>query len=715
MNLVKLFTMNFLLSSVVLASGAESTNPYPDAVNLGFVVEVRGNGLNSHEISYYSSTNEWGVGFVISDDDSKTAYISDSNGVPIVTVVKDKHGEISSYVAKADVPYLRSDKKLAPNNFFESLKNNQEALKFANNQGFFTKSKPGQHIEFLNAVAKAINIPQNVMAKMMFWVNKLQATSPAAPAPIQPSQNQGARNAPPPLPTTPPPPLLPNLPQSSPGSPSSMRNGASYASSYPSPSSSSSASPYSQNQGREGARNAPPPLPTNPPPPPSSPPPPPPSNSPPPPPSSSQSPSGPSSWIGHGVQGNPNPQVSPERDIQPLIRYIKTPTFGEGTDHNGRSRAEHYLNVTRFLNEKYRQRRSLQSRMIQPPFQGFDADPNRGDLFGALFSEPDIYPAGVIPLLGGQNHNDLENKIMKDYLSSFSPPTPWSIQDIDNAYNSLVRNAPPPHGSQANITVVTGLGVSGLHKLPLGKNAILQIASQFNYLESPGNYITPVWQYPNDRTQGPIASLEAIVSAVHRRACIENGTLNDALHNVLLKDSYYQNGYLELLKMSPREREEFLQHLQKGSIKQLEILPTWVMCESSMTPQIQVFSAAPSFQNLPSPPHFNSVEGQIANLLVKGQYEAIAKLAVIKSLSNGGEFVPLHLTLVGQGVFKNPKEVMRDAMQAVENAVKGFNVHVYIHIFSATEAPEFVTRIALQTQPRIMTKEAFVQWQMSWK
>ena len=59
----------------------------------------------------------------------------------------------------------------------------------------------------------------------------------------------------------------------------------------------------------------------------------------------------------------------------------------------------------------------------------------------------------------------------------------------------------------------------------------------------------------------------------------------------------------------------------------------------------------------------------------------MAQLAALRSLIPGTHRVPLHLTLVGQGVFKNPPSVLQNALRVVLDIVQFYNVDVYIHGF----------------------------------
>ncbi len=76
-----------------------------------------------------------------------------------------------------------------------------------------------------------------------------------------------------------------------------------------------------------------------------------------------------------------------------------------------------------------------------------------------------------------------------------------------------------PGGGRLRLWVLDGVGlatdVGGLQATaPPG--SLFQVASQFNCLESPGPYITPVSQYFHDYTQGPRASISAFPGTLLR-------------------------------------------------------------------------------------------------------------------------------------------------------------------------------------------------------
>jgi len=66
--------------------------------------------------------------------------------------------------------------------------------------------------------------------------------------------------------------------------------------------------------------------------------------------------------------------------------------------------------------------------------------------------------------------------------------------------------------------------------------------------------------------------------------------------------------------------------------------------------------------------------------LAQGADACIAKLAAIQSIATGKR-VNIHLTLIGQGVFKNRQEVINSALAEIYKYINGFNIKLYIHAF----------------------------------
>jgi len=277
-----------------------------------------------------------------------------------------------------------------------------------------------------------------------------------------------------------------------------------------------------------------------------------------------------------------------------------------------------------------------------------------------------------------------ETRLTEELRQQPAPPT-WSMEEIDAAFAALTQKYPPDASpGQPTITSVKGVGVNYLSDHSgLVEGGFCQLASQYNYLESPGAHTVPVGQYLYDRTQGPQGAVETAAGALHRHAAVTSGALPHALSQVLPESnpSYYQDGYLEVFRMEPAELRT-LSDAMKQNLPKFRVLVQPVTAEATHTNFFQVTSAAPSWQGQPAP-RSDSLEGQMASMLVVPQYEAIAKLAVMRSLLTGKK-TPVHLTLVGQGVFNNPPEVMTEAIGRVAAIVKGYgNVQVFVQSYSS--------------------------------
>lgn len=301
-----------------------------------------------------------------------------------------------------------------------------------------------------------------------------------------------------------------------------------------------------------------------------------------------------------------------------------------------------------------------------------------------------------------------EAEILKD-LEQLPAPLTWTVEEINLAYQHMTAGHHKPDSEKAHFILVNGVGISGLHRTKWGKNSIVQLASQFNYLESTSSDITNVSSYIFDWTQGPLGAIEAAAATLHRHAAVTTSKLPHALYNVLQENvpSYYKNGYLTLSSPSKETKKLLLNNVNKN-ISKLEILPQWVICESSGSTQLQVFSAAPSFQGSKMPEE-DSLETEICKQLVAIQYEAIAKLAVLQSILLERE-IPLHLTLIGQGAFNNPPSVIAEAFNKVANIVKGYDVKVFIHVFGDDAKNKFLQAKTDSFTFEEMSRETFINW-----
>lgn len=258
----------------------------------------------------------------------------------------------------------------------------------------------------------------------------------------------------------------------------------------------------------------------------------------------------------------------------------------------------------------------------------------------------------------------------------------WTFDEIDQVYQSVkgISSASKCVAPDQQIIVVKGLEAEDLCKL--ASKHIIQLAGQFDFRESTSNVRSDVTAYPRDRTHGPLVSAEAALGSVKRNLLEEQDLLPDMLTDVLPsvgRESYMQHGYLELFKYQG-DMNKLLQHVQANIGKSRMVFQP-VLTESNMCLQTHVPCAGPSFQDA-GRPAFASPAGQICNLLVSSQYEAMAKAAVIKSrLSGATEPVVVHFSLVGQGSFNNPPEVLQQSIKKATDTVRGENVVLCFHAY----------------------------------
>ena len=255
-----------------------------------------------------------------------------------------------------------------------------------------------------------------------------------------------------------------------------------------------------------------------------------------------------------------------------------------------------------------------------------------------------------------------------------------TLQEISACYERLAR---PKKTARNRIAVFQRVDAFrfGEGNPEYTKNGIQQVASQFNFLESkfPGH--TPMHDYFDDPTQGPFASLGCPGALAARNACYRDKA--DAVIQPFFnffKESY-KKGYFEPFRI-PEKSLAASRDYCEAHVGEVAMLAQ--RGSSVFGPEVvQVFAAAPSFQGH-TRPSFATATGQICDVLVGRQYAALGQLAAIRSLGLSAR-VPLHVSLVGQGAFNNPREVMITSFRSLLDAVKGFDVDVYFHGYGETD------------------------------
>ena len=301
------------------------------------------------------------------------------------------------------------------------------------------------------------------------------------------------------------------------------------------------------------------------------------------------------------------------------------------------------------------------------------------------------------------NITSFEKKLDELVDNGDLPLKQFSIKDIDKLYDKLTEGN--LGNSKETFVLKTGIDALKLYE-HASDGAIVQVASQFNALESTSNNFSPVINWiPYDHTQGPRASLQAVIATKHRESAYLKGKLPDALepimkgfNNKTVSDSY-KCGYLELFKIKDANILEKFNDYIKEHICDLGINAQWVMCANGRK-QFQVFAAAPSFQGhaiSKCKKECQEFLKDICNNLVVAQYKALAKIAVIKSILNGKQ-AEVHLTRVGQNSFGNPPEIMTNCLREVGDIVKGRNVKVVLHAYHEGEFDENIEKSGLKVE-----------------
>jgi hypothetical protein len=253
-----------------------------------------------------------------------------------------------------------------------------------------------------------------------------------------------------------------------------------------------------------------------------------------------------------------------------------------------------------------------------------------------------------------------------------------TVHKIYKEYNKLVKIS---SNNSVNFIIVKGVNVLEIAKSRLAIDSIMQVASQFNFLESTNTNYMDITNYIYDKTQGPLSSIASLEALILRDNSVAKQKILGQQEGIF-KDipDFYKNGYLMPWKIRDgKEKEKILEKITENKGK-LEILA------QKSKPELgdgilftQVFTAAPSFQGYHTPIK-NSLNDKFCMLLVPLQYSCIAKLAAIQSVATKKR-VNIHLTLIGQGAFNNRQEVINSAMAKLYKYIIGYNINVYVHAF----------------------------------
>ncbi len=294
-----------------------------------------------------------------------------------------------------------------------------------------------------------------------------------------------------------------------------------------------------------------------------------------------------------------------------------------------------------------------------------------------------------------EEKTSLESDLDEDVKNGDLPIPDFTYADMKKAKDSVVSDGK----RDVKFVLYPSLDAIKLHEADECRDGdIVNLASQFNALESVSNEPTAVKWWHLDKTQGPYCALQSVAATKHREAAHLQDKLTDGLKEALQEckidgkpitekyPDFYKGGYLEMMQITDeKDMETFLAFLEdeKNLAKHMKVLMQWVKCEGTDKKQLQFFTAAPSFQGYSK--KIWTYKSRIMELrkkasvkLVELQYRAMAQAAAIMA-TESGKNIRLHVTMVGHGVFNNPDETVQAALNALNEELKGVDATVFLH------------------------------------
>jgi hypothetical protein len=311
-------------------------------------------------------------------------------------------------------------------------------------------------------------------------------------------------------------------------------------------------------------------------------------------------------------------------------------------------------------------------------------------------------------VLAACSHGYLSAEAVSEVLGSFEDapchqlPSPFSLGEL----TSLL----PSHGRGRFPSVKIIIGVDaflfGRGRPEFVTNSLFQVASQFNFLESTNTEHMPLRRYAWDRTQGPRASLGCPGMLALRNAAFKHVEDLEVQPFFAPLRAAYSRGYFCPRLLAAGDEESALRHVSEHWRDLRVLAQTGKTLFGTET--TQVFMAAPSFQG-ERRPSISEDAGRMCEIIVARQYQALGALAARRAAETG-RCVNLHVTLLGQGAFRNPPEVMETALALLLSAVGDADVVVYVHAWSPPDveaASEALSKFSTSESPEIVPSKNF--------
>jgi hypothetical protein len=276
-----------------------------------------------------------------------------------------------------------------------------------------------------------------------------------------------------------------------------------------------------------------------------------------------------------------------------------------------------------------------------------------------------------------------------------------SLEAVHEDYKLLRHN--PAAYQNTSVYIVKGVNpysLCGTKNDQFFHHAVCQIESNFDFL-TKGNSLPRSLRLAESN---PIALLvrNTYLAKQERDLGINN---LQPVFNPVLDDhvGFLAGGILTIQPHNIATLEQIV--LDDNTIKNLNIC-TQESLSIYDTLVTLVFNAAPSFAGIITPQP-GSRERRISQKLITLQYKALGQIAAVKSVLKK-DHVTLHVTLLGQGTYNNPPDVLREGFATLLDAVKGFNVSIFIHGANDEEC-DLIRESLGSAESRYLTAEEFTQ------
>lgn len=268
-----------------------------------------------------------------------------------------------------------------------------------------------------------------------------------------------------------------------------------------------------------------------------------------------------------------------------------------------------------------------------------------------------------------------------------------------------VAAVPWPASKNAVATVVGD--VRAMHRDPQYRNALFQVASQFNVLEMPSQTVTPergVTAYMHDHTQGPACAIAAGAATIYRNYFVEvDGGIGQtqnrqvdclrdiggALGNEGNRLWTMQNGYAMCSREGLRAIRRALENMPESDIDELRAkLRIGVQWNVEVTDDVDAGSQHVSQAFCSALPvayagGSSADWATFATLVLEATYEATLSAAVLNAQRFGSNQVLL--TRVGGGVFGNEPAWIQQAMRRALGIFKARGLDVRLVCWGAPD------------------------------